>query len=224
MNAGPPVGRATAGWALGLALAGCLLIGNLVSTVLALRVLAHHRRTGEDNNHGLAIAALAVNALTVGTLVLVGYAAVLLDGVGDTGSSTAAHDPLRHVNGDRTVVSSPLERAFDEDCLALSGESREEGLIRTVPCDQPHEWEVYARRWIEDEEFPGEAVLERRGKALCQGREFTEFVGIPLRRSELEVLWVSPGAEEWDDVDRLLMCFVADPAGRRSESLLLAKR
>ncbi|MEV5002643.1 septum formation family protein [Nocardioides sp. LML1-1-1.1] len=232
MNAGPPVGghrpppvgSATAGWALGLALVGCLLVGNIVSTVLALRVLAHRRRTGEDNNHGLAIAALAVNAVTVGVLALVAYAAVVFDGVGDPGPSAAAHDALRRVNGDRTVVASLMEMGFDDDCLALSGGSDEEQLTRVVPCDEPHDWEAYEREWVEDAEFPGEKVLERRGKALCQGKAFERFVGLPLRRSGLGVVWVAPTAEEWEYSDRLLICLVTDPAGPRSESLLLSKR
>lgn len=231
MNVGPPVGghrptpvgSATAGWALGLALVSCLLVGNVISTVLALRVLAHRRRTGEDNNHGLAVAALAVNAVTVGALVLVAYVAVVFDGVGDTRPSAAAHDALRHVNGDRTVLASLMEMEFDDDCLALSGGS-EEVLTRVVPCDEPHDWEMYDWEWVEDDDFPGEEVLERRGKALCQGKAFERFVGLPLRRSELEVVWVGPTAEEWEYSDRLLICLVTDPGGPLSESLLLSRR
>lgn len=232
MNAGPPVGghppkpagSAAAGWALGLALVGCLLVGNIVSTVLALRVLAHHRRTGEDNNHALAVAALAINAVTVGALVLVGYLAVVFDGVGETSPSTAVHDPLRHVNGDRTVLASLMETGPDDNCIDISGTSEEDVLARAVPCDEEHDLEVFEWQFIEDDEFPGEAVLKRRAKRICQGARFEEWVGIPLRDSELDVVWAVPAEEEWDYYNRLLICLVGDPDKSLDESLLLSKR
>lgn len=218
------VTSATAGWALGWALVGCCYIGTIVSTVLALRVLAHRRATGEDQGSGLAIAALAVNAVAVGSAALVAYVWLVVPEP-SRGASPAigVYDALPHVNGDPDVIASIADIEAN-DCIVLPALRGEEDADHRVNCEDSHDLESIGIVVLDDETFPGDAALERRGARQCRGPEFREWVGIPLKDSELEVTWVAPDEDDWEDGERIIFCFARDPAGPVDESFYGSRR
>lgn len=213
---GPPrPSMATAGWALGLAVAGCCFVGNVISAVLAGKVLRRSRETGQDHGNGLAVAALAVNALAAGTVVLIVYGAF---GLG-LAFVDSAHESKPFVNADLRVygdVADVLERG---DCLvipSLRGDGR--SFNRRVPCNQPHDAEVSHRFALAGDRFPGERVIDREAE-VCWGRRFLDYVGVGFADSTLESHWFFPDRDEWADGERVIVCLVVNPDGTVDQRL-----
>lgn len=209
---------ATAGWALAWSILSCCYIGNVVSTVMALRVLSHSRLTGEDRGKGLAIGALAVNALALGSLVVTGYVWAVF---GTAGTSTA-YDALPAVNADPAVVASVSDLEYG-DCIVDPSMRGEEGDVRRVECDTRHDAEVFETLLIDSVEFPGDEAIERRA-AACTRKPFTFYVGIRHADSELLVTWYAPSREGWSLAPQYVACLLLDPAGPRTESLHNSRR
>ena len=61
----------------------------------------------------------------------------------------------------------------------------------------------------------------RYAQAVCPPR-YGEFSGLPYELSELEVGWVLPDEEAWNEGDRTLACTVYDPSGTSDEPARLA--
>lgn len=204
---------ASAGWALGLSVAGCCLIGNIVSTVLAFGVLRRSRDTGHDHGNGLAVAALAVNAMTAGFLVIVLYAGLVL-GLFETDVPSYAKPAA---NADPRVVTDVgvLEPG---DCLDLPFMHGKDGLDRLVPCERRHDSEVIHRIELTGDRFPGDRAIDRRARA-CTGKPFQEYVGIAYRESRLTGHYFYPTRESWRDGDRTIVCLVNDPTVRLKGSV-----
>ncbi|NYI43558.1 hypothetical protein BJ993_000638 [Nocardioides aromaticivorans] len=209
---------ATAGWALAWSILSCCYIGNVVSTVMALRVLSHARLTGEDRGKGLAIAALAINALGLGSLVVTGYVLAVFG----TSETTTAYDALPPVNADPAVVMSIGDLEYG-DCLVDPSFRDEEGDVRRVECDTRHDVEVFEMLPVDVVDFPGEKAIERRARA-CYRKAFSTFVGIAYARSELEVTWFAPSSEGWSSDLQYVACLLVDPKGPLDESLYHAQR
>jgi Septum formation len=98
------------------------------------------------------------------------------------------------------------------DCLseqaAATGEVSE---VPVVPCEEPHDSEVYFSYTVPDADtFPGD--FQEHVDAQCIP-QFQTFVGVPYESSGLSLTWLEPTAESWDAGDRELLCIVADPAG-----------
>ncbi|MCC5953825.1 MAG: septum formation family protein [Acidimicrobiia bacterium] len=62
--------------------------------------------------------------------------------------------------------------------------------------------------------WPGEAALEREARLQCPPL-FAEWVGTPYERSELELGWVLPDQEAWENGSRRVACTVWDPTTER---------
>jgi len=111
------------------------------------------------------------------------------------------------------------------DCLpdpsAATGEVTE---VAVVPCDEPHEGEVFFAYDIEEEALPATAAMEAIVQEQCLGANFESFVGMPYDESVLEVTWLEPTAESWAAGDREILCIITDPAGGVTESLEGAAR
>lgn len=92
-----------------------------------------------------------------------------------------------------------------------------------VPCDQPHDEEVYYEFKMEDGEFSEEAV--NTATEECIGDAFTSFVGLGFNESALEVYPITPTETNWNEMnDRVIQCIISDPAGPVSVSLKGAAR
>lgn len=98
------------------------------------------------------------------------------------------------------------------DCLNDPGGLAESlGEVAVVPCDQPHQTEVFAVFDYEsgpDDAYPGEQRLTRVAERECRGERFTDYVGIPKDDSELLVLQATPAQETWAQGDREIVCLL----------------
>lgn len=105
--------------------------------------------------------------------------------------------------------------------------SSSQGLVSdadVVPCDQPHDEEVYFEYTMPDGEYSEEAI-NAASEEQCTGDGFTNFVGIGFNESELNVYPLTPTETTWNDYnDRVIQCIISDPAGQISVSLKGAGR
>lgn len=108
------------------------------------------------------------------------------------------------------------------DCKMASAS----GLIEdadVVPCDQPHDEEVYYEFTMKDGEFSEEDV--DTASQECIGDAYTSFIGVAYDDSALEVYPITPTQDTWDQLnDRVVQCVVTDPAGQTTGSLKGAAR
>lgn len=82
----------------------------------------------------------------------------------------------------------------------------------TIPCDEPHDSEVYVLGDAQDGDYPGEDVLFADIASFCQ-LEFPAFVGIDYDQSTLDYLTLGPTEADWAIGDRRVWCVLVDPAG-----------
>lgn len=107
--------------------------------------------------------------------------------------------------GCELLVSDAL-RLEVGDCLADEDLAPLVERVETVPCDEPHNYEVYASIELPDGEFPGTAAIETEAQA-CE-EEFEIFVGVPYVESELHALPLTPTEESWELDDREILCLI----------------
>ena len=92
-----------------------------------------------------------------------------------------------------------------------------------VPCDKPHDEEVFYEFTLEGAEYDSAAIDAEVEK--CAGEAFTTFIGVAFDDSSLDVSYMTPTKETWDSMnDRLVQCIVSDPAGQTTGSLKGAAR
>ncbi len=92
-----------------------------------------------------------------------------------------------------------------------------------VPCDQPHDEEVYFEITMDDGDFSDDDV--DTASEQCFGGAFTSFVGLAYDASVLEVFSITPTKETWDELnDRVVQCVIADPDGPTMGTLKGAAR
>ncbi|WP_418059215.1 septum formation family protein [Pimelobacter simplex] len=199
-------GTSAAGWALGLSLVSCCYLGNLYSTKIALDILADDRRSRRPDRTpvSLAVAALAINAVAAGSLVLLGYVYLGL-GLGSLEDGRVAR-PLENANP-AAVVSYDVLTA--STCVVLGDETSRD---RVVPCGSAHDAEVYAQVPLPAGAYPGDAAVERVAQR-CEGRLFRDYVGVDRARSALTTFSYYPDAITWAEPNRYVACIAGDPAG-----------
>lgn len=110
------------------------------------------------------------------------------------------------------------------DCLnAVSGEQVKD--VPVVPCEQPHDEEVYFEFDIDDaEEYPGQDVVIEAARTGCL-EEFESFVGMAYEESVIDYYPLYPVAEGWENIgDRTVQCIAFDTTGQVTGSLENASR
>jgi hypothetical protein len=79
----------------------------------------------------------------------------------------------------------------------------------TVPCDEPHRYEVYARDDLEppDDTWPGEELLDANARRLC-GLAIPDATGRPIEElpDGVTMLYIAPTEDSWSDGDREVEC------------------
>lgn len=128
-------------------------------------------------------------------------------------------------DADRDEESGQVTESSNIDIFALKvGDCKmesPEGLLSdadVVPCEEPHDEEVYYELKMDDGEFSSEAV--DAASQECIGDAFTNFIGIDYNSSSLEVYPITPTQDTWDQLnDRVIQCVVTNPAGQTTGSL-----
>ncbi|MFS0912880.1 septum formation family protein [Microbacterium sp. 179-I 3D2 NHS] len=133
-------------------------------------------------------------------------------------------------DADRDDETGQVTESANIDVFALKvGDckmSSATGLIEAVdvvPCDEPHEEEVYHEFTMDDGEFSEEAVDAATDG--CIGDAYTDFVGVIWDESTLDVYPITPTKETWEQLnDRVIQCVISDPAGPVTGTLKGAAR
>ena len=98
------------------------------------------------------------------------------------------------------------------DCFNYE-ESEEISDVELIPCDDPHQREVYAVVSIDvaaGMAFPGSSRVEEVSLNLCLER-FDEFVGTTYYDSVLDIEAFYPTRDSWEDIDdREVTCLLYD--------------
>lgn len=111
------------------------------------------------------------------------------------------------------------------DCVN-SPDDTEDGVssMTGVPCDEPHDGEVFGTIDSTATEFPGDAELQSEADEVCAA-EFETYVGIEYAVSELFFQTLIPTQQTWDDQDdREIVCIAVEEEGQLTGSVEGAAR
>ncbi|MEF3405318.1 septum formation family protein [Agromyces sp. CCNWLW203] len=91
--------------------------------------------------------------------------------------------------------------------------------VPVVPCDQPHDEEVFFDLTLEGAEYPGDDVIQTQADEACLA-QFEPFVGMAYDTSTLGFYAYRPSQESWEQMDdRIVSCVIYDPAGQVTGTL-----
>jgi hypothetical protein len=94
------------------------------------------------------------------------------------------------------------------ECI-VTDELGTEGIteIPTVDCSEPHDAQVVGKFDLEDGDFPGDDAIGTAAEEGCIP-EFESFVGVAATESSLEISFIHPTEETWNQADdREVLCF-----------------
>ncbi|MBW5485003.1 septum formation family protein [Streptomyces bambusae] len=92
--------------------------------------------------------------------------------------------------------------------------------VNIVPCDQPHEGEVYAVLPLPDGPFPGMKKVISLANEKCSAKTtLTDYVGAAEIPETLQIYFYAPQASSWDSGHRDLTCFLGDASGSSTGSV-----
>ncbi|MDX2024881.1 septum formation family protein [Microcella sp.] len=133
-----------------------------------------------------------------------------------TGGGTATRDDSGEVveGNDNTDVFT-LQVG---DCLNDATAAETVETIPTVPCDEPHDSEIYASIIMEGDVFPGEDATIAQADQACLDA-FAGFVGIDYADSLYYYSYYFPTEGSWAGGDREILCTIYDEAGQTTGSL-----
>jgi hypothetical protein len=158
-------------------------------------------------------------------------AATLLTGVMLLGGCSFIED---YINQDKATRDEETDEITEEgnldiftlkvgDCITGDTEG-ELSEIPVVPCSSEHDQEVFYEFDLPEGDFPDDDGITSAVEEECVPA-FGEFVGLEYESSTLDVGWLSPTQESWDqNGDRLVQCYVFDPAGAVTGTLEGAAR
>ncbi|PKQ27136.1 MAG: hypothetical protein CVT64_01425 [Actinobacteria bacterium HGW-Actinobacteria-4] len=95
------------------------------------------------------------------------------------------------------------------DCLAMDMIEAVVEQLPTVPCDEPHDAEVYAVLDLVSDAAFDAAVVDESAFDACEAL-FEDFVGTPYDDSVIEVWYLFPDSVGWAAGDREVICTVAE--------------
>ena len=79
--------------------------------------------------------------------------------------------------------------------------------IPTVECSEAHDAQVVGKFDLDDGDFPGKDAVEAAAQDGCLP-EFESFIGATYEESSLELSYIYPTEQTWDQADdREVLCF-----------------
>lgn len=161
-------------------------------------------------------AVVTIVALVVAVVAIPVLAIVFLGEEEDERDAT--FQPLDPLSGPGVDEAGDEQDAFQlglGDCL-LEPAEEEFDTYTDLPCDQPHDLEVFHvvdHPAGDDEPYPGLEEVADHAEDVCVAA-FPDFVGVPWLDSTLETYHIYPVEEGWNILDdREIVCAVYDPAG-----------
>jgi len=155
--------------------------------------MVHHRRR----------ALLAVGVLSL-TLVASGCGAILGEAFGPADAQRDEPGGEITAASDADVFSLQVGDCFSAADTATSEVSE----VPVVPCDEPHDAEIYAETTLPAGDFPGDDEVLRLADEYCLAA-YEAFVGVAADESE-HVAWpFTPTQDGWEvQGDRVVQCVV----------------
>ncbi|QCB92570.1 septum formation family protein [Cellulomonas shaoxiangyii] len=103
------------------------------------------------------------------------------------------------------------------DCLNYMQDegSTEITSLPTVPCDEPHDSEIYAETTITEDQLP---TVEEIAEAYCL-EQFTTFIGKSFEESSLYYSYLVPTELSFEQGDDVVQCLVVQQEGGLTASL-----
>ena len=125
------------------------------------------------------------------------------------GSTTDQPDP------DPTATDAALPDAAIDlqvgDCYNGASTSDEVANVEIVPCDTPHEAEVFlVTSFPDDGPFPGAGALDEFAADVCKGQAFDDYVGLAWAESRYFTSQLLPTEESWERGHRDITCSLYD--------------
>ena len=185
--------------ALVLGIVSIPLFVMFVPAILAIVFGAIARRNvaSEDNKTG---AGMATAGLVLGVLSLIGAVIFLIAAIA---SDDTSDDTMRY------------SRLQPGDCYEDPGSTA--GEVTLESCTDEHDREAFAvvdHPAPDGESFPGRETLRRYADDECTAR-FSAYVGGPYEGSDLEVVFILPSRDSWDESGvRRIVCAVRSADGQ----------
>jgi hypothetical protein len=151
----------------------------------------------------------------VGVALVVWWLAGLVGGMlqGGAGATPVPTGPVETPSIGEVISWSELEVG---DCIIAPTEEVFQEL-RRVPCDTPHDGEVFALQDHPEGGFPGSDALATFAEETCTAA-FGPWTGTPYGDQDLlTVGWLIPTEESWAAGDRLVQCYLRLADGSRAE-------
>lgn len=95
------------------------------------------------------------------------------------------------------------------DCLLLPG-TDEIASVDTTDCAGDHHAEVVGTVPLSEMTLPPAAVLEARASKECT-EKFESYIGVELKHSAMELMWLLPTESSWKTGDRAITCLAVAP-------------
>jgi hypothetical protein len=96
------------------------------------------------------------------------------------------------------------------DCFDLKDpEAAEIDEVEAKPCTQAHQYELFHAADMPSGDYPSDAAVNTFVDQVCIPA-FASYVGMEFESSVLELAFVSPTSEAWDDGDHSVQCAVHD--------------
>lgn len=152
---------------------------------------------------------MMVAAVAVGVFVLIAFGASLALRAGDEPEAPAVPTPTSGT----VVGAQSLEIG---DCLILPSEQTFDD-VRTLPCTEPHDAEVFFVGDHPDGDFPSDEAFEAFVDEVCLPT-FAAYTGSDFYEQEvLDVGWFTPTSGAWDGGDREVVCHLTPADGSQSD-------
>lgn len=132
--------------------------------------------------------------------------------LGDFGEAPGVEPPAAAEVITADDYGVPVGELMVGDCFVDLGPG---AGVELVPCDEPHQGEVFATFEIpggSGDSFPGDEAAWDTASAACLA-EFEGYVGEPFATSPLDFFAWFPSAETWASGDRLVVCAATMPDG-----------
>jgi hypothetical protein len=125
------------------------------------------------------------------------------------GVSAFGDDTLRDSTG--SIVEGGGVGAFvikNGDCINLPSNAAQVQSVEGVPCSSAHDAEVYYLFDLAGDAYPGPDWVSESAVNGCL-TAFHPFVGKAYEQSELDIYWLEPTEDSWNEIDdREIACMV----------------
>ncbi len=200
----PPPKPGTDGFAIASLIFG-IIGGILLSAIFGFVALSRIRRTGRGGR-GLALAGLVLS----GVWVLI-YGVIIVAVI----ATSADRDAAGRITDAGDVSAFSLEVG---DCLNGLKESDNISSLPAVPCDQPHEGEVFAMIQLPDGGYPGDEKISTDAGDRCSAA-FETYAPSSVSDEKIELFYLQPTQLSWAQGDREITCIATDPSRKRTGSI-----